>query len=73
MIVAAYAQASDRQGVDAAMNGAIVDSANERFVALRRKAMALNLEATFTRVDEVEVRLGKGIVRFQFDGDDFEG
>lgn len=73
MNVAAYAQSSDRQGVDAALDGVIVDSESEPFAALRRRAIALNLEARFTRIDDVEVRYGKGIVRLQLDGDDLDG
>ena len=73
MNVAAYAQSSDRQGVDAALDGVVVDSESEPFAALRKRAIALNLEVRPTRVDDVEVRYGKGIVRLQFDGDDLEG
>lgn len=73
MIAAAYAQASNRQGVDAAIDGTAVDSHSEPFFTLRGQAIKLNLEATASRVDGVEVRRGRGLLRLQFDGNESEG
>jgi len=67
-MIVTYAQATERQGVDAAMSGKAVASDDARFLALREKAVALNLASRAHRQGDVEVRYGKGIVRMEMPG-----
>jgi hypothetical protein len=73
-VIVAYAQASDRQGLDAAVDGESVDANEPRFAKIREKAVALNLGKPPVHVGAVEVRHGKGVVRLELSGtDDSDG
>jgi hypothetical protein len=69
-VIAAYAQADDRQGVAAALDGRLVLSDNAEFAKIRRESVALNLSTAPTQVGDVEVRYGSGLVRLEFMGAD---
>lgn len=69
-MIVAYAQASDRQGVDAALDGVVVRVDEPRFAEMRKKAVALNLGKPSVRIRDVEVRYGHGIVRLELSGTD---
>lgn len=66
-MIAAYAQARDRSGIEAAINGSIVDSAQAAFAEFRHKSMNLNLRRSVGRVGGVLVHCGYGMVRLQID------
>lgn len=67
-MIVAYAQASDRQGLDAAVDGRAVALENEAFVLARDKSASLNLRGKPQLVGSVEVRCGHGIVRLELPG-----
>jgi hypothetical protein len=64
-LIIAYAQAADKQGVDAASNGRTVSPKEASFVALREKATDLNFSTSPHRVGNAEVRYGNKIVRIE--------
>lgn len=73
-MVVAYAQASERQGLVAAVDGRFVPADDPRFVGIRDRAVALNLAKSPRTAGHVEVRQGKGVVRLELPGsDDPEG
>lgn len=67
-MIVAYAQASDRQGLDAAVDGRAVALEDAAFVSTRDKSAALNLRGKPQLVGGVEVRFGHGIVRLELPG-----
>lgn len=67
-MIAAYAQASDRQGLDAALDGRAVALEDAALVSTRDKSAALNLRGKPHRVGNVEIRCGRGIVRLELPG-----
>lgn len=67
-MVIAYAQATNGDGLDAAVNGQRVEPEEVRFVGLREKSVALNLAASPHQLGKVEVKFGKGHVRLEFMG-----
>ena len=69
-MIIAYAQAADRQGIDAAANGLAVAPDEPIFAALRERAITLNFTTTPHQVGEVEVRYGRGLVRLELKGTD---
>lgn len=69
-MISAYAQADDREGINAAMNGRSVAPADEEFAKLREKSTMLNLAAPSHRVGNLDLRYGKGIIRLEFIGAD---
>lgn len=69
-MIVAYAQAEDRDGVDAALNGKSVAATEPDFTRLREKSSELNIAAVPHRIGDVAVRYGKGIVRLEFSGAD---
>lgn len=62
-MIIAYAQSTEKQGVDAASGGRMIPPEDAGFVALREKATGLNFSTTAHRVGDVEVRFGAKIVR----------
>ena len=69
-MIVAYAQAADRQGLNAAVYGRLVAPDEASFAELREKAVSLNFATTPSRVGDVEVRYGKGLMRLEFKGTD---
>lgn len=69
-MIVAYAQAADRQGLDAAVDGEAVRADEPRFAGIREKAVALNLAKSPVHVGDAEVRFGNGIVRVELAGTD---
>ncbi len=67
-MIAAYAQASDREGLDAALDGRAVALDYAAFVSARDKSAALNLRGKPHRVGNVEILYGRGIVRLELPG-----
>jgi len=67
-MIVAYAQAFDRQGLDAALDGRAVAIKDAAFIVARDKSTALNLRGKVHRVGNVEVRCGRGIVRLELPG-----
>lgn len=62
-MIAAYAQASSRQGLDVAVDGEEFGLDDRRFAALRAKGMGLNLKDASRVLEGVEVRFGAGVLR----------
>lgn len=67
-MIAAYAQASDRQGLDAAIDGSSVTLDNAAFVATRDKSASLNIRRKPQHVTGVQIRSGRGIIRLELPG-----
>ncbi|WP_454117950.1 hypothetical protein [Microbacterium lacticum] len=67
-MIAAYAQASERQGLDVALDGERVALHDLRFEQLRDRGLALNLKTPSRTVDGVEVRCGRGVLRLDMSG-----
>lgn len=68
-MIAVYAQAPDRQGLDSAVDGVAVEDVNPEFIELRERGRAV-ADANPVQVGEVEVRYSRGLVRFVFDDTD---
>lgn len=66
-MIAVYVQSEVRQGIDVAVDGAVVDAQESRFVDLRSRSITLNLRRKPIRVDSVLVRVGRGIARLEFE------
>lgn len=71
-MIAVYAQATERQGIDAAIDGSVIDANEAAFVDVRRMSRALNLKPEAGRAGGVGVHLGLGIVRLQIDASTLE-
>lgn len=67
-MVIAYAQATNGEGLDAAVDGQRVEPEQVRFAGLREKSISLNLAASPHQLGNVEVKFGKGLVRLEFMG-----
>lgn len=65
-MIAVYAQASDHQGIDLAIDGVTVSSDDRRFTSLREKSAALNFRRFPANVGDVTIHCGMGIARLQF-------
>jgi hypothetical protein len=71
-VIIAYAQATDRQGLDAAVNGEAVDQDHDGFTDLRERAKELNNQANSIRISGVELNYARGVARLVLDGSDDE-
>jgi|GEM_PF-2961874 len=64
-MIAVYAQASERQGLDAALNGHPVSASDAAFLEIREKAVAVNLTQAAQEFDGGEVKVGRGVIRVE--------
>lgn len=71
-MIAAYAQASGRQGLEAAVDGrrAPIDDAD--FNSIHKKGAALNFSRKPLLVGDVDVRFGQGVVRLELPGNEVD-
>ncbi|GAA1941547.1 hypothetical protein GCM10009775_36670 [Microbacterium aoyamense] len=72
-MIAVYAQSSQRQGLDASINGSAVTIENPEFASLRDKSAAVRLRAKRVRSGDVEVQFGQGLLRLEFAGAELDG
>lgn len=72
-MIVVYAQATDRQGIDASIDGIAVDAADPRFVGARQKSKAVNLKQAAAESRGVVIHIGHGIVRVQIDPTETSG
>ena len=68
-MIATYAQASDRQGLEAAIDGVAIESIHAGFTAIRAKGQAV-ATATPVKVGGIDLRYARGIARLVFDDTD---
>lgn len=68
-MIATYAQAADRQGLESAIDGVAVESSHTGFTDLRAKAQVV-ANAKPVRVGAIDVRYSRGIARLVFDDAD---
>lgn len=66
-MIVVYAQATDREGIDAAIDSETVDAEDARFVHVRQKSKALNLKPVAAEANGIVVHIGLGVVRVQVD------
>lgn len=69
-MIAVYAQATDRQGVDVALDGLRVESDDQRFADLWEKSSALYLRRSPIDLGGVSIHCGLGVARLQFEPSD---
>lgn len=67
-MIAVYAQADDRQGVDAVLDGRRVHVEEPRFAALRSRAIRLNLRVPSLHFTGGRMWIGGRLFRLEFDG-----
>lgn len=65
-MIAAYAQSSQRQGLDSAVDGEVVKDVNPEFIKLRERGKSLAASNPI-QVGAVELRYSRGLCRFVFD------
>lgn len=68
-MIATYAQASDRQGLESAIDGEAIESNHAGFTVLRAKGQAA-ANAKPVQVGGIDVRYSRGIARLVFDDTD---
>lgn len=68
-MIATYAQAADRQGLESSLNGAAVESSHPDFIALRAKGQEA-AHGKPIQVDGLDLRYTRGITRLVFDDRD---
>ena len=68
-MIAVYAQAPDRQGLDSAVDGVAVEDVNLEFIELRERGRSV-ADAIPVQVGEIEVRYSRGLARLIFDDTD---
>ena len=68
-MIAVYAQASGRQGLESAMNGVVVGNDHPKFSELRERGRATS-SANPIRIGGFELRYSHGVARLVFDDTD---
>lgn len=68
-MIATYAQASDRQGLESAIDGVAIESSHAGFTALRAKGHTV-ANAKPIQVGGINVRYSRGVARLVFDDTD---
>lgn len=68
-MIAVYAQASGRQGLESAINGAVVENDDPQFLELRERGR-ITVDASPIQIGAIELRYSRGVARLVFDDTD---
>ena len=71
-MIAVYAQASGRQGLESAVNGVAAENDDAEFSELRERGRAA-ARANPIQIGDIELRYSRGIVRLVFDDSEDDG